>query len=144
MRISALVAMILMVVMVGCVTPHRSVVVDIDPQYWGTAEISEIKNSDTTSLVDINIFMRFRRDIISDTIPLNIKTTAPDSAIYSEDFTIYPTDPQTIEQRDNMALIPYRRRCQLSQVGIYRFSLRPYKAVVGAECIGITIIDNKE
>ncbi len=136
----------LIVVGGGCIAPHQSVVTDVDVAKWGDMEYVEVENSDTSTLRDIKLFVRYSPSLVDDSLTLTINITSPDSARYSEEVKLYFDSSVLERSASKNELFSYRNRVVWRLLGDYRFEFIPQVPVAGIETIGVNITktDSKE
>lgn len=123
----------------GCLSPHRSAVVDVDPLGWDDAAEVRFANADTLAPYDLRLVVRYDAAFAGDPVELEVTTEAPDSLRLTERFTLrlVPTRGPSPLLRDTAVL--YRRRVVLRRAGEYRMTIRPDEPVRGIEAVGIAI-----
>ena len=130
--------LVVVLVMVGCATPQRSVEMhDMEACVWSTAEEFVYNNSDSLSQRDISIVVRYGSDYVADSVAMHILTISPDSMVVEEPFTL--RIPRIKEVRPEEQTFIYRRNVVLSRKGEYHFRLTPDSLVEGISSIGIMV-----
>ncbi len=124
----------------GCSTPYRSVVADVDATAWADPVELILRNTDTLDCYDWQLFVRSDDRIAADTFTLRIAVVTPDSLRFEEPFLVrLPARPVPAAVRSE-AEIDYRRRVRLSQAGDYRLTIRPLYPLRGIETVGIQTV----
>lgn len=128
--------------MVSCMGDDKlSMVADLDPAQWREAVQFEILNSDTLSMRDISVFVRYKPSFQRiDSLALHVVTIAPDQARVVEQLTIFfPRTSDDLWRRRLYGEATYRKAVRLSQMGDYRVLIYPQQAAQGVEAVGITL-----
>lgn len=124
---------------VSCLSPHGAFVTDVDAVAWSEPAEIELTNRDTTSLRDMELFLRCNKNFAEDTLTVRIALLSPDSLRYEEPFRLVIPPLRTPSSLQSEANIPYRHRIQLSRSGTYRLSVTPLREVRGVEAVGINL-----
>lgn len=114
----------------GCMSDHKVFVADTDPAGWtaGTTYAVWYTNTDTVSLFDLAVLIRYRGYLSGDSLKLDIRTTSPDSMTVSEPLAFCITGTESGgSYRPQEAVIPYRKRVRLSAEGDYLFEFTAHK-----------------
>ena len=139
--IMGLVAVIVATVMVACGnTGHTVAVEDVESRVWSEPMDFYYDNSDTLSLRDVSIVVRYEGKEVADSVAMDILTVSPDSLVYEEPFTLHI--PRLADMRPEEHTFLYRRRVLLSRPGRYLFRLTPNAPAEGVSSIGIVVGDN--
>ena len=135
---------VLAMAMYGCLAPQNTQMVGVDVQSWDSAESITYDNSDTISLRNINITLRYNDNFKQAALPLKVAITTPDARHFEEEIVLALHHPRTALTVETTESLPYRADVLLSQKGLYSFSFEPQSAVRGMEAIGIELylIDN--
>ena len=135
---------VLAMAMYGCLAPQNTQMVGVDVQSWDSAECITYDNSDTISLRNINIALRYNDNFKQTTLPLKVAITTPDARHFEEEIVLVLHHPRTALTVATTESLPYRADVLLNQKGHYTFSFEPQTAVRGLEAIGIELylIDN--
>ncbi len=126
----------------SCLAPQNAKMVCVDMQSWSSAESVAYDNSDTLSLRNLNIAVRYNDNFKQATLPLRIVITTPDARIFEEIVELQVHHPNTALAVATMESLPYRSDVLLNQQGTYTFSFEPQSAVRGVEAVGIEILSN--
>lgn len=124
--------------MAGC-APKEKNVCYVDPLNWSKSADIIYQNNDTNAVLDISFFVRYNADFDIKTLPVIVRSSAPDSSItidqfiWSFDGEKAPTPTATIQK------VAYRFTCLLNQTGKYTFSVVPMQAVKGVEAVGLIV-----
>lgn len=130
-----------LVVSVGCIASHQSVVEDVDVEWWGETKSFEMSNVDTTTYRDIDIFVRYYpSEIAVDSICLQVDTTSPDSLYIRERVVMHLPTLHTSQSSSHIIARPYRRQVVWSKVGDYSVDITPVVSYKGVEAVGIDIV----
>ena len=133
--------MAVMLIVAGCGTAKRSVEMhDTEHSEWREYEDFYYDNSDTLSLRDVSIVVRYEGKEVADSVAMDILTVSPDSLVYEEPFTLHI--PRLADMRPEEHTFLYRRRVLLSRPGRYLFRLTPNVPAEGVSSIGIVVGDN--
>ncbi len=136
----ALMAMLAIVFLGSCGVSESVVAMgDVSLEGWVEPVNITYENSDTSSLLDMDVTLHVNRRFDASSIALEITTLTPDSLHYSESVTL----PVRVHWASNRAKttdieIPYRRNVQFTHKGEYYISLSPLQDVAGIEAAGIT------
>lgn len=135
---------VLAIAMYGCLAPQNTQMVGVDMQSWDSVESITYDNSDTLSLRNINIALRYNDNFKQTTLPLKVAITTPDARHFEEEIVLVLHHPRTALTVATTESLPYRADVLLNQKGHYTFSFEPQTAVRGLEAVGIELylIDN--
>ena len=136
---SRIVAVILAMAMYGCLAPQNTQMVGVDVQLWDSAECITYDNSDTISLRNLNITLRYNDNFKQTTLPLKVAITTPDARHFEEEVVLALRHPRTALTVATTESLPYRADVLLNQKGLYTFSFEPQTEVRGIEAIGIEL-----
>jgi len=130
--------------MCSCLAPQNTQMVGVDVQSWDSAESITYDNSDTISLRNLNIALRYNDNFRQATLPLKVAITTPDARHFEEEIVLVLQHPRTALTVATTESLPYRADVLLNQKGLYTFSFEPQLAVRGVEAIGVELylIDN--
>lgn len=122
----------------GCTSPFRAEVADVDPARWTAPVCLTLDNADTTSLCDLDLFLRLDDRFAEDTLTVRIGIRTPDSLRYEEPFvmTFAPRRPGSAALAEE-AVVAYRRSVRFARSGDYRLTVSPCRPVRGVEAVGI-------
>lgn len=123
----------------GCLAPQNTQMVGVDMRSWDSVKSIFYENSDTISLRNINIAIRYNDDFKQATLPLKIAVTAPDTRHFEEVVELRLQHPRTALTVATNESLPYRADVLLNQRGTYTLSFEPQATVRGIEAIGIEI-----
>ena len=126
----------------SCLAPQNTQMVGVDMQSWNNTESAAYDNSDTLSLRNLNIAIRYNDNFKQTILPLKIVVTTPDSRTFEEVVELRVNHPSTALTVATNESLPYRSDVLLNQRGVYTFSFKPQTAVRGVEAIGIEILSN--
>ncbi len=125
---------------VGCSSPYRSIVADVDATAWVDPVELILPNAATLDCYDWQLFVRGDDRIAADTFTLRIAVVTPDSLRFEESFLVRlparPVPAAVLSEAD----IDYRRRVRLSRSGDYRLTIRPLYPLRGIEAVGIQTV----
>lgn len=132
-----IVVALLAVVMCSCLAPQNSLMVGVDVNSWSAPESLIYENSDTLTLRNLNIAVRYNKDFDKAVLPLKIAVTTPDERCFEEvvELRLQRSDRSFIAT--TIESLPYRTNVQLNQKGYYTFSFEPLEEIRGVEAIGI-------
>jgi len=135
---------VLAMAMCSCLAPQNTQMVGVDVQSWDSAESITYDNSDTISLRNLNIALRYNDNFRQATLPLKVAITTPDARHFEEEIVLVLQHPRTALTVATTESLPYRADVLLNQKGLYTFSFEPQLAVRGVEAIGVELylIDN--
>lgn len=129
---------VVVLVMVGCATPQRSVEMhDMEHSLWSESEDFYYDNTDTLARREISVVVRYGMGYVADSVALSVLCVSPDSLVVEESFTLHI--PHLSDMRPEVQHFPYRRNVVLGKSGRYHFRLRPREAVEGISSIGLMI-----
>ncbi len=123
----------------SCLAPQSTLMVGVDMQAWNSAKSISYDNSDTLSLRNINITLRYTDNFEKASLPLKIAITTPDARHFEEDIVLQLHHPRTAITVATTESLPYRADVLLNQKGGYTFSFEPLEEVRGVEAIGIEL-----
>lgn len=123
--------------MCSCLAPQNSLMVGVDMRSWSGAESLTYENSDTLSLRDLDIALRYNDNFTESVLPLKIAVTTPDARYFEEVVELQLQHPTTALTVATTESVPYRTDVLLNQKGCYIFTFEPQKEVRGVEAIGI-------
>ena len=132
-----IVVVVCAVAFVGCIAPQNAIMVGVDLKSWSKAESIIYENSDTTSLRNLNIALRYNDNFRQTTLPLKVTITTPDARYFEEEVTLQLERPNMAIAVTATESIPYRTDVLLNQSGYYTISFEPLSEVRGVEAIGI-------
>ena len=130
---------VLAMAMCSCLAPQNTQMVGVDVWSWDSAECITHENSDTISLRNINIALRYNDNFKQATLPLKVAITTPDARHFEEEVILPLHHPRTALTVATTESLPYRADVLLNQKGIYTFSFEPQSAVRGIEAIGVEL-----
>ena len=130
---------VLAMAMYGCLAPQNTQMVGVDMQSWDSVESITYDNSDTISLRNINIALRYNDNFKQTTLPLKVAITTPDARHFEEEIVLVLHHPRTALTVATTESLPYRADVLLNQKGHYTFSFEPLSKVQGVEAIGIEL-----
>ena len=138
MRIGVYMAVaVLAMAMYGCLAPQNSLMVGVDMRSWSGAESLTYENSDTLSLHNLAIALRYNDNFKQAVLPLKIGITTPDARHFEEVVELRLSHPSAALTVATTESVPYRTDVLLSQKGGYTFTFEPQTEVQGVEAIGI-------
>ena len=123
--------------MCSCLAPQNAFMVDIDMHSWEKVKSITFENSDTLSLRDLNIAIRYNDKLKETILPLKIAVMAPDTRIFEDTIALQLLHPSTALAVSTNESRPYRKEVVLNQKGTYVFSFKPLIEAEGVEAIGI-------
>ena len=123
--------------MCSCLAPQNSLMVGVDMRSWSGAESLTYENSDTLSLRNLAIALRYNDNFRQTTLPLKVTITTPDARYFEEEVTLQLERPNMAIAVTATESIPYRTDVLLNQSGYYTISFEPLSEVRGVEAIGI-------
>ena len=132
-----IVAIFVTIAFTGCLAPQNAIMVGVDLRAWNKAESLIYENSDTVSLRNLNITLRYNEDFRQTALPLKIAITTPDARYFEEEVTLQLSRPNMAMAITATESIPYRTDVLLNQKGFYTISFEPLSEVRGVEAIGI-------
>ena len=135
-RLRILVA-VLAIAMCSCLAPQNSLMVGVDMRSWSGAESLNYDNSDTISLRNLDIALRYNDNFKQAVLPLKIAVTTPDARYFEEIVELQLQHPSTALSVATTESVPYRADVLLSQKGCYTFTFEPQSEVRGVEAVGI-------
>ena len=112
----------------GCVSPHGAAVTDVNAPGWDAPAAIVFTNTDTTTLRDMDLFLRYDDRMDEDTLTVRIAVVTPDSLRHEEAFRLD---------------LPYRRRIRCARTGDYCITVTPGRPVKGIEAVGINIVKSE-
>ena len=123
----------------SCLAPQNVEMVNVDAKSWDKAKSLTYDNSDTLSLRNLNITIRYNDDFKQATLPLKIEVTTPDERHFTDTVQLKLHHPSTALSVATTESLPYRTSVLLNQKGRYTFSFEPLSKVRGVEAIGVEI-----
>ncbi len=128
---------------VGCSSPYRSIVADVDAKAWSDPVELILPNTDTLDSYDWQLLVRSDDRIAADTFTLRIAVVTPDSLRFEEPFFVRlparPVPAAVLSETD----IDYRRQVRLSRSGDYRLTICPLYPLRGIEAVGIQTVKSR-
>ena len=138
MRVGArIVATMVAIAMCSCLAPQNSLMVGVDMRSWSGTESLTYENSDTITLRNLAIALRYNDNFNQSILPLKIGVTTPDARYFEESVELHLQHPSTALSVATTECVPYRESVQLSQKGCYTFTFEPQSEVRGVEAVGI-------
>ena len=123
----------------GCLAPQNALMTSVDVQSWSKAYSLTYENSDTLSLRNLNIAVRYNDDFKARELPLKVGITTPDARHFEEEITLQINHPRTAPMATTTESLPYRSKVVLAQKGGYIFAFTPLTEVRGVEAIGVEL-----
>ena len=123
----------------SCLAPQNVEMASVDMRSWDDAKSITYDNSDTLSLRNLNIAIRYNSDLKQATLPLKFVVTTPDARSFTDTVRLKLRHPSTTVSVATTESLPYRTDILLNQKGRYIFSFEPLSRVRGVEAIGIEI-----
>lgn len=137
------VGVILILCLGGCGKRAVCLSADTDPRGWEAGEDAVVgyENRDTVSLRDLSVFIKHRKDFSKqvDSIVLNVAVISPDSLVFNEAVTVFPTSGGHRGYSESKHI--YRRRVRFPREGTYKFAVSHTAArpIEGVAAVGIEI-----
>lgn len=124
----------------GCDLQHRTLMTDIRDASWTHPVSLTFSNSDTVSLVDLHLLLRYDPRLAPSRLGLDIRTESADSLFCTEHIEAWlPRGGRSLSPlRD--ADIVWRTRARLHICGQYRITLTPATEAAGIAAAGIEIV----
>ena len=135
--VKRLIVAVAAIAMCSCLAPENAAMVGTDMHSWEKAKSLTYENSDTLSLRDLNIAIRYNESFQERTLPLRIVIMSPDKRVFEETISLQLLHPSTALAVSTTESRPYRKDITLSQKGTYVFAFKPLSEVKGIEAIGI-------
>ena len=139
MRLTAV--LLALIVSAGCTSSYIDMQ-PVDVYGWSKPVSIVYSNSDTTSLKDIAIAVRYNDYLRADTLSVDIQTSLPDVHQHKERIVLHLKRDYKATAITASESVPYRNACTLSQSGHYIFTITPCRTVKGVEAVGIDIKQN--
>ncbi|WP_418982655.1 hypothetical protein [Alistipes sp.] len=124
----------------GCLSPHQSTAVDVDPVAWHTAAELRLPNADTLSLRDLRLFLRCNDRFTEDSFTVRIVLRTPDSLRFEESLLIDLPRSEGPAALAREHIIPYRRQVRFARSGDYLLRITPLRPLRGVEAVGLNIV----
>lgn len=138
MRIMArVIVAVVAFILCSCIAPQNSAMVDVDVRKWDRAKSLTYENSDTLSLRNLNIAIRYNKSFKESVLPLKLAIITPDKRVYEETISLQLQRPYSALPISTTESRPYRTNVTLNQKGAYVFAFKPMTDVKGVEAIGI-------
>ena len=134
-----IVVVALAMMMCSCLAPQNTQMVSVNMRSWDSVESITYDNSDTISLRNLNIALRYNNNFKQTTLPLKITVTTPDARHFEEIAELQLQRPRTALTVSTTESLPYRTDVLLNQRGCYTFSFEPQSAMRGVEAIGVEL-----
>lgn len=109
----------------------------------GTPAAIVFTNTDTTTLRDMDLFLRYDDRMDEDTLTVRIAVVTPDSLRHEEAFRLALPAAHTPAALSREADLPYRRRIRFARTGDYCITVTPGRPVKGVEAVGINIVKSE-
>ena len=140
MRIGVrIVAAMVAIAMCSCLAPQNSLMVGVNMRSWSVAESLCYENSDTISLRNLDIAIRYNDNLKQSVLPLKVAVATPDARYFEEMVELRLQHPNTALTVATTECLPYRADVLLNQKGCYTFTFEPQSEVCGVEAIGIKL-----
>ena len=110
---------------------------------WSDPAPLTLANADTTTLRDVNLFLRCNDRFAEDSLTVRIRVRTPDSLQHEEPFVMVIPPAHTPAAISREADIPYRRRVRFDRTGDYHLTITPCRPVEGVEAVGIHIVKSQ-
>ena len=127
----------------GCMSPHGAIATDVNSASWSDPAPLPLANADTTTLRDVNHFLRCTARFAEDSLTVRIRVRTPDSLQHEEPFVMVIPPAHTPAAISREADIPYRRRVRFDRTGDYHLTITPCRPVEGVEAVGIHIVKSQ-
>jgi hypothetical protein len=129
----------MMLLLIGCISPHRVTVVDVDADLWNTEAQLRFDNEDTLGLYDLYFVIRRDATFTDDAVDWQVSYLSPDTLRYSErvTFVMPPTSHRAGFYIDTA--VCYRQRIQLQRCGSYQVTIRPIHPLRGVHAVGVDL-----
>ena len=111
---------------------------DVNALGWEAPATIVVTNTDTTTLRDMDLFLRYDDRMDEDTLTVRIAVVTPDSLRHEEAFRLVLPAAHTPAALSREADLPYRRR-----TGDYCITVTPGRPVKGIEAVGINIVKSE-
>ena len=126
--------------LVGCLSYNIPEMVAVNSILWSDVARITINNSDTTSLRNIDIIIRYNSNFVGDSLRLNVATTTPDSILFREEVVINMPRSVAPSVISNEMVVGYRRDVLLDKEGEYTMEFSPMSEVEGVKAVGVNIV----
>ena len=123
----------------SCIAPQNAAMVGVDVRSWVKVKSVVYENSDTLSLRNLNIAIRYNDNFEETSLPLKVVIMSPDTRIFEETITLQLLRPSTALAISTTESLPYRTNVSFGQKGTYVFAFKPLTEVRGIEAIGIEL-----
>ena len=110
---------------------------------WEAPATIVVTNTDTTTLRDMDLFLRYDDRMDEDTLTVRIAVVTPDSLRHEEAFRLVLPAAHTPAALSREADLPYRRRIRFARTGDYCITVTPGRPVKGIEAVGINIVKSE-
>ena len=114
---------------------------DVNALGWEAPATIVVTNTDTTTLRDMDLFLRYDDRMDEDTLTVRIAVVTPDSLRHEEAFRLAAAHTPAALSRE--ADLPYRRRIRFARTGDYCITVTPGRPVKGIEAVGINIVKSE-
>lgn len=95
-------------------SPHGAAVTDVNALGWEAPATIVVTNTDTTTLRDMDLFLRYDDRMDEDTLTVRIAVVTPDSLRHEEAFRLVLPAAHTPAALSREADLPYRRRIRFA------------------------------
>ena len=126
--------------LVGCLSYNIPEMVAVNSILWSDVARITINNSDTTSLRNIDIIIRYNSNFVGDSLRLNVATTTPDSILFREEVVINMPRSVAPSVISNEMVVGYRRDVLFDKEGEYTMEFSPMSEVEGVKAVGVNIV----
>ena len=116
---------------------------DVNALGGGAPATIVVTNTDTTTLRDMDLFLRYDDRMDEDTLTVRIAVVTPDSLRHEEAFRLVLPAAHTPAALSREADLPYRRRIRFARTGDYCITVTPGRPVKGIEAVGINIVKSE-
>lgn len=124
-------------------SPHGAIVADVDAASWHAPAVIDLDNTDTTTLRDMDVFLRCNDLFAEDSLTMRIAVLTPDSLRCEEPLVLTVPHAHTPAAIARETVLPYRRRIRFARTGDYRITITPGRPVKGVEAVGINIVKSE-
>lgn len=137
--VAGFVCVVLSMLTTGCTMPDYIKTVDTNPICWDYPVSIIYDNSDTLSLVNLSVVVRYNDDFKDDKIDVTMHLSTPDVYQCREQISLSLMRPYFGTAVQSSESLFYRENCCLNSRGNYIFTIIPSRSMRGIEAVGIEI-----
>lgn len=139
MRRWVILAVVCSTLSLSCIAPYSAEMVAVAVGGWSEPARIVVENSDTVSLRNLSVAVRYNSSFKGEHLPLRVKILTPDGRLFEEEQQFVVRRSYTAAAISAVESMPYRADVSLSMSGAYIFVFEPMTELKGVEAIGVEI-----